>query len=289
MGTKQDSDVMTTDELAYRTALDGMRESLKAMPEEELERRLTVDPSAAALIVGAALTKVEPLREELDATFAGKGTQVIDELRVVALATRQADVELTMAASVNDLSKPFEQLKKTQQLLLADTDALALRGYLDPARLEPARNAQGYLAVVDSVERLVSLLRESWSTIEGHTPMVEADLDRAVVQAKRLSATIAGRENGANRAPALETRLRVVSRLMRLYDSLLRMVTYVRWRQDDAEQFVPSLWATRGRRARTPRGLDPNADAPVDPSSDAGDPRSLAGPVPINGTGPFTA
>jgi hypothetical protein len=147
---------------------------------------------------------------------------------------------------------------------------------------------------VDSVERLVSLLRESWSTIEGHTPMVEADLDRAVVQAKRFSAAVAARENNANRAPALETRLRVVSRLIRLYDALLRMVTYVRWRQDDVDQFVPSLWATRGRRARTQRGIDPNVDDPavdpvVDPVIDAGEPQTPAGPVPNNGGAPFTA
>lgn len=58
----------------------------------------------------------------------------------MALATRQADVEVAMAVSANNLSKPFERLKTTQQRLVVDTEAVALRGFIDPARIEHARN-----------------------------------------------------------------------------------------------------------------------------------------------------
>ena len=286
MTNSASNDVMANEALTYRSALDGMRQSLKEMPEQEVERRVTVDASAAALIVGATVTKVEPFRAELIGAFGEAARQVLDALPVVALATRQADIELAMSGTMNDLSGLFEEVRATHQLLITDAASLANRKLLDPKRLEPARNVQGYLATVDSVERLVSLLRESWATLGGHTPLVEADLDRAVVLAKRLSAAVAARDNGVARAPALETRLRVISRLLRLYDELRRMMTYLRWRQGDVDLFAPSLWASRGRRSRAQRGGDPNlADPTDDPTLDAGGPASPA--VPTNGGGPF--
>ena len=213
--------------------------------------------------------------------------EVLDQLPVVALATRQADIELTTSTPANDLTELFEQVRAMQQLLLTDADALALRGHLDPKRLEPARNVQGYLATVDSVERLVSLLREDWDRLAPHTPLKVAELDRAVVLAKSLSAAVAARDNGVHRAPAIETRIRVLSKLMRLYDALRRMMTYLRWEQDDVDQLVPSLWASRGRRTRSRNDVDPNPRTPA--LDDDGEPSTPVPPSPVNGGAPFTS
>ncbi len=287
MGNRHVDEVLTPEQVASLDALNDLRAELRAMPEREIERRTTLDPSSSALVAGATAKKVEPFRAELIATFGPQAGEVLDQLPVVALATRQADIELTTSTPANDLTELFEQVRAMQQLLLTDADALALRGHLDPKRLEPARNVQGYLATVDSVERLVSLLREDWDRLAPHTPLKVAELDRAVVLAKSLSAAVAARDNGVHRAPAIETRIRVLSKLMRLYDALRRMMTYLRWEQDDVDQLVPSLWASRGRRTRSRNDVDPNPRTPA--LDDDGEPSTPVPPSPVNGGAPFTS
>ena len=262
MGNRHVDEVLTAEQVASLDALNGLRAELKAMPENEIERRATLDPSSAALIAGATAKKVEPFRAQLVATFGPEAGEVLDQLPVVALATRQADIELTTSMPANDLTEPYAQVRATLQLLLVDADALALRGHLDSKRLDPLRNVQGYLATVDSVERLVSMLRDDWDKLAPHTPLKVAELDRAVVLAKSLSAAVAARDNGVHRAPAAEMRIRVLSKLMRLYDALRRMMTYLRWEQDDIDQLVPSLYASRGRRTRSRDDVDPNPGTP---------------------------
>jgi hypothetical protein len=287
MGNRHVDEVLTAEQIASLDALNGLRAELKAMPESEIERRTTLDPSSAALTAGATAKKVAPFRGELIATFGPQAGELLDELPVVALATRQADIEFTMSMPPDDLTEPYAQVRAAHQLLLIDADSLALRGHLDPKRLAPARNVQGYLATVDSVERIVSLLREDWDRLAPHTPLVAAELDRAVVLAKSLSAAVAARDNGVHRAPAAETRIRVLSKLMRRYDALRRMMTYLRWEQDDVDQLVPSLYASRGRRGRSRNDVDPNNRNPA--LDDDGGPATPVPPSPINGGAPFTS
>jgi hypothetical protein len=287
MGTRHTEEVLTPEQVASLDALNGMRAELRAMPESEIERRATLDPSSAALVAGATAKKLGPFRAQLVATFGPEAGDLLDQLPVVALATRQADIELTTSMPPDDLSEPYAQVRAAHQLLLVDADALALRGHIDPKRLEPARNVQGYLTTVDSVERLVSLLRDDWDRLAPHTPLTAAELDRAVVLAKSLSAAVAARDNGVYRAPALETRIRALSKLTRLYDALRRMMTYLRWEQDDIDQLVPSLYASRGRRTRSRNDVDPNGRNPA--LDDDAEPTTPIPPSPINGGQPFTS
>lgn len=89
------------------------------------------------------------------------------------------------------------------------------------------------------------------------------------------------RQTGSARAAAAELRVRALSLLVREYEELRRMVTYVRWFEGDADTFVPSLYAGRGgRRPKEDTEVVTDTDTPVTP---------FPGPVPNNGGGPFTS
>ena len=170
-------------------------------------------------------------------------------------------------------------------------DAADLVGVLleDAARRrvrDHQRGVLGYQATIDSVEILVAVLRERWDALQGHTPITAAQLERAVAMAKRLSKALGERENGVKRAPSVETRIRVLSLLVHTYKKLRRMMSYLRWHQDDVDLFAPSLWANRGRRARTRNGFGGNADGPA---IDAEEPTAPATPMPFIGGPPFTS
>ena len=59
------------------------------------------------------------------------------------------------------------------------------------------------------------------------------------------------REQGTSRLPAVQLRNRALSLLVQVYGEVRRMMSYVRWWQQDIDAIAPSLWA--GRRSRGPR------------------------------------
>lgn len=270
-------------EAVYQMALDQHRASLMAMTEVEVERRTRLDPTVTAVTAEATATRIAAFRAEAVRQFGADAGVQFDDLATVARAARQANVEFVAASSSTQLSAMHEALRADYRLLMTDADGFANRKLLDPARLEPARNALGYQALISAVLVLVFVLREHWSQLEGYTPLKEADLARVEGNAHRLSAMLGSRESNAGRASAAELRVRALSKLVHLYDDVLSMMTYLRWKHGDIDVLMPSLWAGRGgRKARTSDGGD-------DPTVDDTDPQSPDSPVPINGTGPFTA
>jgi hypothetical protein len=287
---------------AYRLALESLRSALMAMPEDEVERHLRLDPSAAAMTAEASAKKVAPFRAEIVERFGADAGTLLDELTTIARATRQADIELAGQSPATDLSAIGEEVRAAHVLLMTDADALANRKLIDPARLTPARDVQGYQALVRSTLLVAFVLREHWSRIEEHTPLTESDLDRAESIAQRLSAALGDRDNGVLRAPAAELRTRAVSKLVRHYEELRRMMTFVRWYQDDVDSITPSLWAARGRKSRSqsrgtepggtePGGTEPGGTEPggTDTPPVVVEPAPPVAPQPNNGGGPFTS
>lgn len=271
----------------YQAALDQQRSSLWAMPKEQLERKPALDPSASAVLAEATANKLQAYRGEVVAQFGEAAGIKLDELTPVARATLQADVEYAGTAATTDIAALAEPVRSDYQLLITDSDSLANRKLLDPKRLEPARDIQGYAALIRSVLVLVFVLREQWPQLKDHTPLTEADLDRAAANAQRMQAALGNRDNNVNRAPAAELRLRALSKLIHLYEEVRRMMTFLRWYDGDVDTIVPSLWAGRG--GRKARSADDGTDPTADPTSDNGEPAAPGGAVPINGTGPFMA
>jgi hypothetical protein len=248
-----------------KTALDERRPLLLAMREEDIERQPKVDASVAAEAVIGQAPQIEQYREALVARFGDEAGTLVDELVVVAHATKQADVELSAAAASSDLTAMEVELRAEHQLLFTDAQSLVNRKLLDAQRLEPARGALGYRQLIHTTLVLVSLLREKWSEISGSTPITEADLDRVEAKAQRMLTVLGEREKGSTRMPALELRVRALSALIRHYDEVRRMITFLRWREGDADEIAPSLYTRKPGRRQQDDEVDtpPTSDRPL--------------------------
>jgi hypothetical protein len=256
-----------TEAPALKTALDERRSSLLAIADQDVDRQPKVDASVAAEIVIGSAPQIAHHREAIVAQFGADAGTMIDELPTIARATKQADVELTAAAVHGDLGPMEADLRAEHTLLITDAQSLANRKLLDPQRLDAARGTLSYRQLIHATLVLVALLREQWSTIEEHTPIKKADLDRTEEKATRMLTTLGEREQGATRVPAAEMRLRALTDLVRRYDEVRRMVSYLRWREGDADDIAPSLYARRaGRRDTTDQApVPPTPEAPAAP------------------------
>jgi hypothetical protein len=237
--------------IALKAALDRKRELLAQMAPADIFRNPGLDPSWAAGVVVGSLPRIEKHRDALAERFGAEGVAFLDDLPIIAYATEQANVELAASDSDSDLSAMHEELAEDHQLLLTDADALANRKLIERARVDAGRAVQGYRTLVTSTLVLVSLFRERWGALSGKTPVTAQEIDAIEKRAQRMLQRINEREQGSSRLPAAELRVRALSRLIRTYGEVRRMLTYVRWWEEDADTIAPSLWANRRARGRT--------------------------------------
>lgn len=273
--------------VAFKAILEARRPALMALPEERIYRRSRLDPNTVATIAMAGAQKVAAYRTQLVALCGPLAGEFVDSLRPSAMAARQASIELASVEEARDLSPLHREVMAAYNLLMTDAESLVNRGHLPKDRLERARDVQGYQAALDSLMVLIAVLREHWDRIVGLGPITKADIDNAEDLALRMIDAIAARDHGALRAPAAELRVRALSQVMYEYDQLRRMLTYLRWDEDDADIILPSLYAGRGRRPRTDVKEREEPEV-VEPEDDGFGP-SPETPSPNNGGPPFVS
>ena len=267
--------------ISGRDALAAVRTELLAMKEVQITWKITLDPSAAARVASGSAYKIEIFRAELRAQFGARGEALLDMLPTIAEATREADFIVFASAPRADVPAMHAELRRLHHLMMTDARALVLRKLLDGRRLDRVRDTKGHQTLIQSVLVLIAILRGEWKTIEAHTPLTTDTLAQAELAAMRLSTELGARLHGAPRTPAVDLRARALSTLVQVHDELRGMISYLRWRQRDVDDFMPSLWAQRGRRKRTRREAS-EGDAP--PRADG----RRRTPAADGADGPFT-
>jgi hypothetical protein len=251
-------------------ALDARRAAFLALPEKKIARGLKLDAFGIGNVVAARARQLLALRAELVAALGENAGSLVDDLAVLAEATMQADVEVSVAPKPLDVRPLRAELAKEHTLLFTDAQSLANRGLLAQERIDLGRKTRGYDPLIQSTMVLISILREHWASIASHTPLQAADLDRAEARAGRLVEARARRKHGSEPKPARDLRDRALTSLVRHYDEVRRVVTYVRWHQGDADELVPSLFA-RNKPRRRRREAEPKAEPNVEtPTSETG-------------------
>jgi hypothetical protein len=129
---------------ALKSALDERRPSLLAMSDEDIDRQPKVDASVAAEIVLGSVPQITHQRSALVERFGAEAGTMVDELPVVARATKQADVELTAAASNADLGRMESDLRDDLPWARAGLHQLHRVG-LELRRKRPPRTPIGLL------------------------------------------------------------------------------------------------------------------------------------------------
>ena len=265
---------------SFSAALEARRAVLEAMPESMIQRRIRIDVIDASESATRALRNVDDeLRVALVAEYGERVTRILDGLETTARAARQAEAALGTKEETADVSAVHDEVVAMYERLFTDASSLALRGFLPKERLAAPRDLKSYQGTLQALLWIIEVFRDVWSSVEGETPVKLADLARADDIATRMADAMGKKSLGALRASAVETRVRAISLLIREYEELRRMVTFVRWFEGDFDEYVPSLYAGRGGRGKK--------DVEVDVDVDEDIPAPPATPSPVNGGPPF--
>jgi hypothetical protein len=235
---------------SIREAYDRVMEEIRSLPDTDLIA-INIDVPSAIATVRGVLGKAAELRAGL-ARLPDFDTTRFDKLGDYALALEYAHMQY-LAASMP--AQPLEQLvtdgTAMRKVLLADASTLAAHGIIDGQRLKEIRGSTGYLDLACDLQTLVAILRGSWDAIAGKIPLTVADLDRAELTGVRLvDAVGAHTQTPAGVTATADIRRRAFALMVNTYDQTRRAASYLRWKEGDVDEILPSLYAARMVRRR---------------------------------------
>jgi hypothetical protein len=255
---------------------------LHALTAEELIAINLEIPSVVATTLGA-LPEIRALRTEMVQDVPNFDLTAFDKLEDYAIALNYAHAAyLTATQPADDLDAVSTEAAALREMLFLDATALSRRGLVDGNRLKDLPGTNGYKNLATDLEMLASVLRESWTQIEGKSALQVNELDRAEKLGQRLMRIVGLREQGrAQVAAATDLRTRAFTLLARAYDQARRAVTFLRWENDDFDRIAPSLYSGRSNgRKKPPEPAPTPSPAPPAPA--------VTGAAPT-GTAPVTS
>lgn len=229
-------------------------------------------PRAISIVVGAA-GRVNELVPAMEAALKNPPSEAVSKLEAYALGLWYAHLLTAPKPTGNDRAQLLERATHLRARLLKAADALADAGLLDPLAVEAIRKGAGNLDKANDLVALTALFFQSWGTIENKTAITRAQLEEAESLGPAL--LIALSDHGPEKPDAaLEMRQRAFTLLARAYGEVRRVVSFLRWHEDDADAYTPSIYSKpRGRRrasdVASESSTEPSSDGADDPSDDA--------------------
>lgn len=236
--------------MGLRDALDAVKPEALSLDEGAL-RQITVDIPTAVIIVRGALPALGRHRAEVAAALREVDLGQYDRIELYTRALTQANGEyLATSRGVAEVPALTEQLKEIRTTLLTDMRTAVRRKLIDRSHLDGLQGAKGAKNTATDVITLCALVRKQWPALAGRTGVALSEIDRAEQLAEELQSALALAENADGALVAAgELRQRVYTLFFNAYDEARRAISFLRWREGDANAIAPSLMALRTRRA----------------------------------------
>lgn len=233
----------------HNEALDSVREEALALPRNEV-RRINVDVWDATIVAFGTVARIAPLRGEMARDCGGLDLERVDRLERYARALGQATTAYAVASRppprVQELTARLKAIRGT---LISDIRAAGKRRLVQAEPLKNLSGKAGALNTSTDVLALCAFVQRNWAALDGASGITLAELYETEALAEEAHRALSHKPHeGKDLAKLADLRRRVFTLFFNAYDETRRAVTYLRWRQGDAEKIAPSLLRDRGRR-----------------------------------------
>ncbi len=220
-----------------------------------------VDIPAAVSIVLRSLPSVRALRAVIMAELPKHPIALLDDLESYALAAWYAhELHENKGLDESVVQQWKADGRKHRESLLIAAEALAHRGLLDPERVASIRSGRGTEDMARDLIDLAELFRASWERVKAKTAVEEHELDEADDLGNKIlmaHGPQAPAEEDGEAEGSEGRRARAFTLMYRAYDACRRAVSYLRWEQGDADEFMPPLMKkAQVRKASAGAGKD---------------------------------
>jgi hypothetical protein len=269
--------------LTDREAFLSKQQEIAAITDDELVPINVEVPYAAAIVLGVA-PRIETLLPGLQ-TLPDYDLGPVLEVRTYAAAAVYAHLQ-AMGTPITDPTLPAKQAEAVplREGMLRSAETLAFYGMLPERRVAAIRAGTGWFDTGSDLSSLSALYLEFWATVEKHTAVTMAQVERAGVLGLELQTHfgIKRAESESGQPSELQMiRARAFTKLVKVWSHVRRGVQFLRWEQGDADSFAPSIYLKRRRKGSSAVAIEdegptqpevvPIPDLPVDPA-----------PAPVN-------
>jgi len=148
-----------------------------------------------------------------------------------------------------------EEGKALRRLMLSYADGLSIKKLFSEELITRVREGTGYADLVEDLNILAQeflALPAAW-TAPGSL-VTRPEIERASEIAHQINvATAKTAEIDLSQTALLDERRKVAGLLLEAHSEILRAITYLRWKEGDADELVPTLYSgSKGRRAAKP-------------------------------------
>ena len=242
---------------------------IEAVTPEQLVA-INLDVPAVVSVVLDHGPQLQTLTADIAEELPKFDTSRLIRLPKIALAVAHAhSMAMTAAAAVtDDLSALLEIGLVLRTRLTDDMSYMIKKGVLQAQQLDQVKGLPGYRNVAFDLMALTNVLQQGGASQKSLAS--DDDLTKAREVAARIIQALTAREQlAAETAKATVMRQKAYTLLFRECDAIQRVVSYLRWEQDDADTFAPSIFSVRRRPRKAVATAPGTPAAPGTPGTPA--------------------
>ncbi len=228
-----------------------LRPQFEGVPEDQV-LLINADMNAVGTRLLAHADRIASLVPQAHATFKDFDDTAFRQVALCAMALLQAHSLHRTSAPTVDRRPALAGIGTPLRVRLIDAMQYMVREKkIDAERVASIRGLHGYRFLAADLMGLSNVLGQSWDAIAGLCAVTREDIAQAASLSDALFVAISDHE-GNEREVAAATLLRqkAYTFVYHRYEGIRRVVSFLRWEQNDADDFAPSLFAGRGGRPR---------------------------------------
>ena len=240
-------------------ALARLDPEINALAPDELST-MNVDPGWTASRVLGAVPAIVELHGRIARECPTADLKAIDQLEDRACALLAINVQYESAViTPPGFTALTTEAFEARNVLLAIAQTFVSCNMLKAEQIATYKGGRGYHDLADDVLLLTGVLKAGWVHYENKAPITLAQIERLQGVGEELTRLNGIRDAQPQRVSQLaDKRLRVLTLVDQAYDEARRVITYLRWREGDADSIVAAL---RGRNNGRPKADDKSANA----------------------------
>ena len=255
----------------YRKAFTTLLDTIRSLPPSDFVPT-NLDVMSSIRTTEGVLPKIAGMRPLIVQLLPQFQILLFDQLedRALALGHTQTVHESTQKPPAIPQAL-IDDATKAHTIALSDVTTLVHRGLIPSQALSTLNGGNGYRNLADDLFKLSEALRSNWSKISGRTSMTLAELDHMENLADQINQVLGIREQMPQlQASAARDRQAAYTLFLEAYDEVRAAIAYVRRKDGDVDEIMPSLYAGRnGGMKKKPVPDDPTKPvAPAAPATD---------------------
>lgn len=292
-GTTTDTANDTGDQAPrYRKAFTALLDTIRALPPDDFVS-INLDVMSSIRTTEGVVPKIAGMRPLIAQLLPQFPMLYFDQLedRALALGHTQTVHESTQQAPAIP-QVLLDEAKRARDIAQSEVTTHVHRGLISPQALTTLNGGNGYRNLAADLFKLSEAVRSNWSKLSGRTSMTIAELDHMENLADQINQALGIREQMPElEASAARDRQAAYTLFLQAYDEVRAAIAYVRRKEGDVDDLIPSLYAGRngGMKKKTVVDVDEatqpasptvpdtdNHDAPVMPATTTPAPHTTA-------------